>query len=213
MEEVFMTADESGAPINSKAEKAADKARSKAMRPWYKKKRFIIPAAFVLIGVVSSATGGGGSTSTDSSSATTKTETTGSTITEPGIGTQVSDGKFTFVVNSVKCGVASVGSADFGSKAQGQFCIVDVSVSNTGTESQMMDTSSMYLYDAENRKFSTTTAAMFYMENNDLWLTDINPGNSIDGKLVFDLPVGATPISMELHDSMFSGGVTVQLTA
>ena len=43
----------------AKAEAAAAKARSKAMRPWFKKKRFIIPLAFVVLLVIIAATSGG----------------------------------------------------------------------------------------------------------------------------------------------------------
>jgi hypothetical protein len=38
------------------------------------------------------------------------------------------------------------------------------------------------------------------------------PGNSLTGTVVFDIPVDAVPASLELHDSLFSGGVTVTLT-
>ncbi len=40
----------------------------------------------------------------------------------------------------------------------------------------------------------------------------INPGNSLTGTVVFDVPVDAVPASLELHDSAFSGGVTVALS-
>ncbi|TWP38199.1 DUF4352 domain-containing protein [Leekyejoonella antrihumi] len=39
----------------------------------------------------------------------------------------------------------------------------------------------------------------------------INPGNSIQGVLALDLPAGVKAASMELHDSMFSGGMKVGL--
>ena len=200
---------ESGNPINFKAERAAEKARAKALRPWYKKKRFMIPLIFVAAGVISSLSGGTSDTGTSNTSA--KSDTSSSVEAAPGIGTQVSDGKFTFVVNAVKCGVATVGESFLEVKAQGQFCIVDVNVANTGNESQSVDISSMYLYDAADRKFSTTSSAMLSMEGSDLWLTDINPGNSIEGQLIFDLPKDASPVSIELHDSMFSDGVTVKV--
>jgi hypothetical protein len=43
-----------------------------------------------------------------------------------------------------------------------------------------------------------------------LW-EEINPGNVLKGIVVFDIPRNAEPTSLELHDSMFSGGVTVSL--
>jgi hypothetical protein len=39
----------------------------------------------------------------------------------------------------------------------------------------------------------------------------INPGNAVTGKVVFDIPKGAKLTTLELHDSAFSGGVTVTL--
>ncbi len=50
---------------NDKAERAAAKAYAKAQRPWYKKKRFIIPGGLVALGILGSASGGGGTSSTD----------------------------------------------------------------------------------------------------------------------------------------------------
>jgi hypothetical protein len=56
--------DTAGTPTNPKAEKAADKARAKALRPWFKKKRVILPAIVVaLIIVISIANAGNKSTS------------------------------------------------------------------------------------------------------------------------------------------------------
>lgn len=45
---------------NPKAAAKAAKAYAKATRPWFKKKRFIIPIALVVVGIISTATGGGG---------------------------------------------------------------------------------------------------------------------------------------------------------
>ena len=36
-------------------------------------------------------------------------------------------------------------------------------------------------------------------------------GNTVKGTLVFDMPKGTEPASIELHDSPFSDGITVQL--
>lgn len=48
----------------AKAEGKAEKARAKAMRPWFKKKRFIIPLALVAIMVIAGVAGSGGSDDT-----------------------------------------------------------------------------------------------------------------------------------------------------
>ncbi|VFA96619.1 Telomeric repeat-binding factor 2 [Nocardia cyriacigeorgica] len=46
---------------------------------------------------------------------------------------------------------------------------------------------------------------------NDHLSTPINPGNSVDVTIVFDVPVDTVPAALELHDSMFSGGAKVAL--
>src|SRR6266536_106932 len=43
------------------------------------------------------------------------------------------------------------------------------------------------------------------------FLTDINPGNTVRALILFDLPKGDKAVKAELHDSPFSGGVTVRL--
>lgn len=47
-------------PHDPRAQAAADKAYAKAQRPWYKKKRYIIPLALVVLIVITSATSSGG---------------------------------------------------------------------------------------------------------------------------------------------------------
>lgn len=43
------------------------------------------------------------------------------------------------------------------------------------------------------------------------WYSDINPGNSVEGVIVFDVAKDVTPAIAELHDSSFSNGVKVAL--
>jgi predicted 3-demethylubiquinone-9 3-methyltransferase (glyoxalase superfamily) len=55
----------------AKARAKADKAYAKATRPWYKKKRFMIPLAFVvLMGIAAGASGGDGTSGSADSGAT-----------------------------------------------------------------------------------------------------------------------------------------------
>jgi len=121
------------------------------------------------------------------------------------------DGKFEFTVTGMKCGVKRVGPADFGEKAQGQFCLVDVTVKNIGDGAQTFDGSSQYAYDDEGTEFSHDSAAATYANEDDTtFLEQINPGNQVKGTLVFDVPADAKITSVVLHDSIFSGGVRVK---
>ncbi len=126
-----------------------------------------------------------------------------------GMGTPARDGKFEFTVTSIEPGVARIGSDVLGKDAQGQFVLVHVTVTNIGDEAQYFDGSSQKLVDAQGRTHSADTSAAIYLGDAESFLNQINPGNSVQGTVVFDLPADATPASLELHDSMFSGGVTV----
>ncbi|MGW3793837.1 DUF4352 domain-containing protein [Micromonospora arida] len=129
------------------------------------------------------------------------------------IGQPARDGKFEFTVKSSKCGVAKIGSDMLGQKAQGQFCLVTVNVKNIGKEAQMFDGSSQKAYAADGTEYSADTGAAIYANKNaETFLNDINPGNQVNGVVVFDIPKNVKITKLELHDSMFSGGVDVALS-
>src|SRR5688500_4684161 len=54
------------------------------------------------------------------------------------IGTAVRDGKLEFVVRSVQCGVGQLGPDYADERAQGQFCLVSLTVKNVGDQPQTM---------------------------------------------------------------------------
>lgn len=107
--------------------------------------------------------------------------------------------------------VSSVEDEFLGKEAQGQFVLLHLSVENIGDESQLFDGSSQYLFDSEGREHSSDGEAALYVENSESFLNEINPGNKVEGIVVFDIPADAVPASLRLHDSPFSGGVEVQL--
>lgn len=131
----------------------------------------------------------------------------------PRIGTKVRDGKFEFVITGVKEGGTQIGDSSFGEKAQGVFQLVDVTVTNIGDEPQTMFDSNQKVKDAQGREFSPNSMAAIQLDDdgNTIWLQEINPGNTVQGTLVYDMPKGSKPVSIELHYSMFSGGVEVSL--
>ncbi|MFC0003509.1 DUF4352 domain-containing protein [Micromonospora siamensis] len=128
------------------------------------------------------------------------------------IGKPARDGKFEFTVKSTKCGVAKIGDSTLGAKAQGQFCLVTMTVKNIGKEAQMFDGSSQKAYAADGTEYSADGGAAIYANQNaETFLNDINPGNQVSGVVVFDIPKSVKLTKLELHDSPFSGGVTVSL--
>jgi len=177
----------------------------------------------VIAGIAASAGGGGSGTASvpvsvptsAGAGATTTPSARASTIPQgAGIGSAVRDGKFQFVITRVShrksVGPVSLG---LGETAQGEFTVLHVKVTNIGTQSQTLDDSSQFVFDAKGRKFDANSSADIQANPNGggAFLNDINPGNSMHAVILFDLPKGDKAVKAELHDSAFSGGVTVRL--
>lgn len=173
----------------------------------------------VLLAIVISAASGGPDDGTPSAGPGAEQEPAGDApgdepaVAEvPGIGDTVADGKLEFTVTQVETGVTRVGDDMFGQDAQGQFVLVHVQVRNIGDESQLFDGSSQQLVDTQGRQHSADSSAAIYLGDANSFLNQINPGNQVDGIVVFDVPADAQLASITLHDSPFSGGVTVGLS-
>jgi Domain of unknown function (DUF4352) len=128
------------------------------------------------------------------------------------IGRQVRDGKFQFTITKISH-AKKVGDGFLSQRAQGEYTVLHVIVTNIGTEAQTLDDSDQYMYDSRGRKFSADSEADIYANggSNSVFLNQINPGNTVHGEIAFDLPKGDKAVKAEVHDSMFSDGVTVSL--
>lgn len=194
----------------AKAQVKAEKAYAKALRPWYKKKRFIIPLVFGIIIIAIASTGGDDKVGDDAAAAGEVPEEVPRGAEKAGIGDPASDGQFTFTVTRFECGETTIGGGGlFEEEAQGQFCVLDVTVENTGNEARGLSATDQYLYDDQERRFSSDLSYALAIETP--IYEKINPGNSIDGTIVFDVPEDANIEFAELHDSPFSSGVLVDL--
>lgn len=125
------------------------------------------------------------------------------------VGQPVRDGNFEFVVNGIDRApvVADPEFPELQKAAQGEFVLVNMKVTNVGTEPQTFFASFNTLSDGST-EFTSDDEAWIYLGNT---LADLNPGDSIDTAVVFDVPVGTDPESIELHDGPFSEGVVVGL--
>lgn len=190
-----------------------------AKKPFYKKTWFLVLAAIIVVATIASAVNGGGAADTAASDNATGESAAPADDAAPaapedaaiGIGQPAADGDFSFVVSGVDCSLTEIGNEYFNTKAQGQFCVVSLAVTNIGDEAGAFFGDNTKLLNAEGQEFSADTEAAIYLDESDSLFAEINPGNTLNSKVVFDVPAGTTPASIELHDSAFSGGVTVSL--
>jgi Domain of unknown function (DUF4352) len=135
-----------------------------------------------------------------------------SAATPARIGDQVQDGSLTFTVTDVQSGVQALGDSFLRTEAQGMFVLVHVTITNVGSESTTFMGANQTLLDSQGREFTAdSSAAVMNVPDSQSFFTPINPGNSVEGVLVFDVPEGLSPAAIELHESMFSSGTLVYL--
>lgn len=89
--------------------------------------------------------------------------------------------------------------------------LVGYDMTDTSARRRRCSTSSQKLRDAAGREADASSDAAAYLGDTNAFLNTINPGNSVTGQVVFDIPADTQPAGIELHDSPFSGGVTVSL--
>lgn len=122
------------------------------------------------------------------------------------------DGQFEFTVTKVEQGSTEVGSGWSQKTAQGEFVIITVKVTNTGKAQRTFWNDEQVLIDDQDRRFTATPGAhRLFPNNGDSLGDDLNPGFAIERIILFDVPAGTPSVTLELHDSPFSGGVKVAL--
>lgn len=184
---------------------------------WFKKHKIItVILALIIVGGIISAAGGGSNTNNiggnNSSSSSSKDKKSAETVAK--IGEPARDGKFEFTVTKINCGEKSIGDQYLNKKAQGEFCRVSLTIKNIGNEAQSLSSSDQKLVNSQGQEFAADDTATIYASSNgsgSTWFDQINPGNSVKGDIIFDVPAGTKITAAELHDSAFSGGVKVNL--
>ncbi|MDR6324485.1 hypothetical protein J3R03_008681 [Actinoplanes couchii] len=119
---------------------------------------------------------------------------------------------FDVEVTGVRCGVASVGPDGMEQQAAGQFCLLDVEVTNNGAEPMLFDSAAQRVRDTDGEAYAVAEqAAVFLNDHGSSLLNEIEPGETVDGVLPFDMPDGARPSDAELSDGLTTSGVRVNL--
>jgi Domain of unknown function (DUF4352) len=220
----------SGGSRSPKAEAKAAKAYAKAMRPWYKKKRVLIPAGLVVLAIVGSATSSqkSGSDSTSSTASSTvvshtaaKHDQKAATSTAHAaksdgkvgkVGQAVTNAGTTYKVTDVQT-AKTIGDPDLlGARADGTFVIVNLQLTNNKNETKTFLDSSAKLVTTDGKEYETSDKAVASFGDDSLLLKDIQPDLTTHGKLAFELPPskvsGSTLVIQDLYGS---GEVKVNL--
>jgi Domain of unknown function (DUF4352) len=134
----------------------------------------------------------------------------GSATPLAGIGQEVRDGNFRFVVKSVDVSkTASDPSIQFEIvPKQGEFVNVHLTVSNVGDRPQSFFAYNQTLRIGANQ-FSSNNEATMWKQG---MTAEVNPGNSIQAVVSFDVPPGtSTDGVLTVHGSLSSGGAKIRL--
>jgi len=141
---------------------------------------------------------------------TTTVEATTTSEALPGVGQPVRDGNFEFVVTGIE-EPGNVYDPDdvLPDDATGEWFIVFMTVENIGDEAQTFFAGNQKIF-WDGKEF---TAADFTW--NGTSFEELNPGITLEATVMFDVPddfpeAGAGTV-LQLHDSVFSGGVQVIL--
>lgn len=118
------------------------------------------------------------------------------------------DGELEFAVESVECGLPTVG--DGAVRAEGEFCVATVTATNAGSSTAILTGNDQRLLDEDGRDHEyDLTASVANDDAANALLELVEPGESLTAVLVFDVPAGTVAASMELHESSESAGVVV----
>jgi len=132
--------------------------------------------------------------------------------TEPqaaGTGEEVRDGDFAFVVHGVRTTdvIADAEFPELNKTAEGEYVIVDLTVTNVSAEGQTFFASFNTLSDGTT-VFEADDEAWLYLGN---MVAEVAPGASIETEVVFDVPKGTDLESIWLRGGPLSDGVAVAL--
>jgi len=179
-------------PGNPRAEAKAAKAYAKAMRPWYKKKRVIIPAGLVALTMVGSAASSSNSGNTSASSgdiaatnvsdqgasdgnSASKAKKSGGDGKSVTVGQAVTNAGTTYKVASART-TDTIGDPDMcGERADGTFVIANLELTNNKDETKTFTDANAKLKTSDGKEYKTSDKAVLAFGDDSLMLKDIQP--------------------------------------
>jgi Domain of unknown function (DUF4352) len=115
------------------------------------------------------------------------------------------DGDYTFAANGVDTN-DTISSPNGDKKANGEFAVVHLKVGNTGTAPTDFMGSLQVLKAADGNIYQADPGVLSDQGGGNV---TINPGDQIEVTVAYDVPVGTTPNSIEVHG--LPGGTGAEL--
>lgn len=170
--------------------------------------------AFVVIMMIGAISGGGKNTSTTSNSGTPKSSDKKEEVIAK-LNETVIDKDLAFTATNIST-AKSLGSSYTKKDAQGTFYVVTLNVKNTGKETATIDSSMIKITDSQGRKFDRSiegqTSKGMAQGKVDMFLQQVQPGLSVTGDIVFDLPDDATDLKLLVKGGLFGTEKQISLT-
>ncbi|MGO4105632.1 DUF4352 domain-containing protein [Leifsonia sp. YAF41] len=130
----------------------------------------------------------------------------------PGLNVPVTVGAFEFTALAAADVGTTVGESPLSQTAQGSFYRLDLKIANVGDSPETFIVNYVTLEDADGKTYDADTLATMYAGGDaQTWVAAINPGNAVEGPLLFDLPAGTTPVKLIVRDNLLSGGTAIAL--
>lgn len=129
------------------------------------------------------------------------------------IGDEFEVNDWIITITGVADRTATIGDGFLNSQAQGEYLPIELVVSNNGNSADYFFARDFVAVDDQDREFSYSSDATIYgaSEGAVSILDEINPGNSIQGRLFFDVPADTEITALEINAGFLSTPVRVSL--
>ncbi|GAA4285754.1 DUF4352 domain-containing protein [Georgenia daeguensis] len=130
---------------------------------------------------------------------------------EVAVGTTVSEGPFEVEVLGVSAGLGELAGATAAATAEGEFVVVRLRVTATQPGPSYFLDIDQRLLDPTGGAHEPDARAAMAVDGNRLWFAELDAGESAEGVIVFDVPPGTVPATLEVHASDEGTGARVDL--
>jgi hypothetical protein len=183
-------------------------------RNWFAKHKILTAIlVLILIGIISSS--GNKSSNTSINNRGTAQNGTKKEEVMAKLNDTVTDKDLVFTATAVST-AKLLGNSYTKKDAQGTFYVVTLNVKNTGKETATIDSSMIKITDSQGRKFDRSiegqTAKGMAQGKVDMFLQQVQPGLSVTGDIVFDLPDDATDLKLLVKGGLFGTEKQISLT-